>query len=287
MEDFMKKLLIAALMALCAGFTFALDTEEFVPSGSLSKYTRTDYTIVNKFGTTYRSASVKYVYNFDSLGRETECLGYNSKDVLVDKITYSYNSAGKLEGSTFNNADGKKIWSTKVEYDSQGRISSESEFDEGDKLAGKTIFEYNDKDVAKGKEPKTTESYYDGEGKLLVRTITTKDKQGKTSEVDRYYGDGSLDQRQLYTYQDNKLAQIEYIEDKAQTRTRKVYRYDSKGFLSEIQIYNSNNVLYQREIFKPDAQGNPTTISIYAVSEKFGGTVSELQTQSGFSYTYR
>ncbi len=283
----MKKLLIAAAMVALTGLAFAFDTEDFTLSGSLSKYTRTDYTIVSKFGTTYRSASVKYVHNFDTLGRETECLGYNSKDALVDKITYSYNSAGKLEGSLFANAEGKKLWSTKVEYDSSGRISSESEFDQEDKLAGKTIFEYNDKDVAKGKDTKVTESYYDGDGKLLTRTISTRDKQGKVTESCRYYGDGSLDQKDLYTYQDNKLTQIEYVESDGKTHSRHVYRYDTKGFLSEIQVYNSNNVLYQREIYKPDAQGNPTTISVYAVSEKFGGTVSELQTQSGFTYTYR
>lgn len=283
----MKKLLIAAAMVVFVGLAFAFETEEFTPSGSLSKYTRTDYTIVSKFGTTYRSASVKFVHNFDAAGRETECLGYNSKDTLIDKITYSYKSDGKLEASVFTNAEGKKIWRTTVEYDASGRISSESEFDEDDKLSGKTIYEYNDKDVAKGKDVKVTESYYNGDGKLLARTISTKDKQGKITEADRYYGDGNLDQRMVYTYQDNKLAQIEYIEIDGKTHSRCVYRYDTKGFLSEIQVYNSNNVLYQREIYKVDANGNPTTISTYAVSEKFGGTVSELQTQSGFSYTYR
>ena len=151
----------------------------------------------------------------------------------------------------------------------------------------KTIYEYNDKDVAKGKDVKVTESYYNGDGKLLARPLSTKDKQGKITEADRYYGDGNLDQRMVYTYQDNKLAQIEYIEIDGKAHSRCVYRYDTKGFLSEIQVYNSNNVLYQREIYKVDANGNPTTISTYAVSEKFGGTVSELQTQSGFSYTYR
>ena len=282
----MKKLLIAALLVVFGSLTFALDTD-FVPSGSLSKYSRTDYTIVSKFGTTYRSASVKLVHSFDSQGRETECLGYNAKDVLVDKITYSYNSAGKLEGSVFTNAEGKKIWRTTVEYDSNGRVSSESEFDGSDKLVGKTIYEYNDKDVAKGKDIKVTESYYDGDGKLLTRTISTLDKQGKVTEACRYFGDGNLDQKEVYTYQDGKLTQIEYIESDNKTRTRHVYRYDTKGFLSEIQVYNSNNVLYERKIYKPDTHGNPTTISVYAVSEKFGGTVSELQTQSGFTYTYR
>ena len=63
-----------------------------------------------------------------------------------------------------------------------------------------------------------------------------------------------------------------------------VYRYDESGALSEVQTYNASNVLCTREIYKNDSLGNPVRISVYAVAEKFGATVNELQSISEFAY---
>jgi hypothetical protein len=83
------------------------------------------------------------------------------------------------------------------------------------------------------------------------------------------------------------LAQIEYTDVGGQLTSKLVYRYDAKNVLTEIQTYNGKGVLYQREIYNSDTNGNPTKISVYLVSEKFGGTVNELQTQSTITYSYK
>ena len=284
----MKKILIALMAATVVAGAFAFDRNGFNPAGKLSTYTKTDYNIVSKFGSTYRSVAVKYVHDFNTAGVETACTGFNSKNAQVDRITYEYNDRNNLVSSTFYDGQNTMIWKTTLEYDTSNRLTAESEFDKDNRLSGKTIYEYNDKDVAKGKESKIVESYYDGNGKLLSRSITTMNAAGKPAELARYYGDGSLDQREIYSYNDyGVLSQIEYIEPDGKTKTKLVYRYDAgKGYLTEIDTYNANSVLYQREIYKNDGKGNPTSVSVYSVSEKFGGTVNELQKQSAYTYTY-
>ena len=284
----MKRILISVMAATMVAGAFAFDRASFTPAGSLSNYTKTDYNIVSKFGSTYRSVAVKYVHDYNAAGLETVCTGYNAKNALVDKITYEYNEKRLLVSSTFFDAQNTMIWKTTLEYDTSNRLTSESEFDKDNRLSGKTIYEYNDKEVSKGKEAKVIESYYDGNGKLLVRAISTMNPAGKPAEICRYYGDGSLDRKEVYSYNDyGVLSQVEYVEPDGKIKTKIVYRYDaSKGYLTEIDTYNANSVLYQREIYKNDTKGNPTSVSVYFVSEKFGGTLNELQQQSAYTYTY-
>ena len=125
----MKKILLFIAAAMVAASVSAYDTHSITPKGNISNYTKTNYTIVSKFGSTYRSVAVKYVHLYNNIGLETECTGYNAKDVMVDKVTYDYDAKYHLTSSTFYNAQNAIIWKTTNEYDTTGRITVENEYD--------------------------------------------------------------------------------------------------------------------------------------------------------------
>lgn len=277
----MKKLLIASLtVAFFASAAFSFDTDSFSPQGAVASYTKTEYTIVSKFGSTYRSPAVKYVHTFDSTGLEKECTGYNARDVITDRATFTYDISRRLTlvalYDSQNNAIGKKT----MEYTTDGRLKTESEYDGKENLTGRTIYDYA--------PAKVTESQYNGDGKLLRRIISTTNAQEKPLEVYTYYGNGALSQKELITYLENgALSQKEVYTSSGDLERKVVYRYDSDNMLSEIQTYDAENTLYERQIYKSDSHGNPTSVSTYSVAEKFGAITAELQEQTGIVYSYR
>ena len=276
----MKKTLLCAAIAFAACFAFSLDTANFVPNGDVSSYTKTDYSVTSKFGQYYRSVTSRHVHEYNDQGLKVSTSEYSVKDVLLDKIDYQYDDSGKLSSLEFYGPSGTVVWKTAYEYDAEGALKSESEYDAEGTLVGKTIYEY-----ASGK---TTESYYNGYGSLLERTFTLRDEDGKTTGVDRYYGDGTLENREVYTYlDDGRLSKVEYLDALDNLNERKVYVYDATtSFLSEIQTFNASGVVLERQQYKNDEKGNPTRVNVWKVFFKFGTTVNELQSITEYSYKY-
>lgn len=273
----MKKILALTLSAIIAGSCFALDTEAFVPAGNISSYTKTEFQVTSKFGDYFRAINAKHVHIFDGSGLKTETITYNAKDELVDKISYSYDTSRNLKAITWTDSTGNVGWTSSLEYQADGKIKSESEFTAGGKLTSKIMYKYNGLEV--------TESFYDGDGKLLSRSIKTVDANDNLLVCMDYFGDGSFDSKSVYTYLENgKLNTVEVFDDANVLISKTVYKYSSEGLLSEIHGYNGHNILVSRTIYKNDAKGNPTKISVYEISEKFGTIVNELQTISEYAY---
>lgn len=273
----MKKSILAFALFTAVTAAFALDSGSFTPKGSISSYTKTDYNVTSKFGDYFRSVNEKHVHVYSADGLVSESATYTARDELVDKITYKYDVSRNLVESVYSGADGVVIYKTQIEYQSDGKIKSESEYKEDGTLASKTIYKYED--------AKVTESFYDGEGKLLSRIITILGENGKPAEEKQYFADGSLSLKKVYTWLDAvTVSSIEEFDETDSFVKKHVYRYDESGALSEVQTYNPSNVLCTREIYKNDSLGNPVRISVYAVAEKFGATVNELQSISEFAY---
>ncbi|MCH5294295.1 MAG: hypothetical protein J1F14_00115 [Treponema sp.] len=273
----MKKTILALVVASMAISAFAHDSEKLLIKGRITSFTKTEYTVTTKFGDFFRSVSAKYVHVFDESGLETETSTYNGKDVLVDKMTYSYDSNRNLTSEILTDAGGNIICKIELEYLADGKVKTESEYDAKGNLTGKTIYKYDGKTV--------TESYYSGDGDLLSRTICTVDAENRPITMRSYDGDGRATESRSYTYLDNgSISQIENFNEYNARTARIVYRYDASGNISEIQTYNSLGILQQRDIYKVDAKGNPTKINVYLVAEKFGSTVNELQAITEYAY---
>lgn len=277
----MKKVLLIALAATFITGAFATESFAFKPAGRVTSYTQSEYNVSTKFGDYYRSPSSKFLHVLNAnTGLETEVDEYTTKDVLLSKVIYQYDSSLNLTATLYYNGKEELIWKTAVTYNADGTKKDESEFDKNGKLIGRTIFKYSDK--------KTDESYYDANGKLLEKTITKYDGS-RISEVVAYVGDGSLEERNVYHYNDlGKIINIEYYNEKNEYTGKKAWRYDEKGAVIEEQYFNKSNIVTQRDVYtyKNDVNGNPSRISSYVVAEKFGETTNELRFVTDYSYKY-
>lgn len=277
----MKKYLFAAALASLSFQLFAFDPNSVLKtSGKVQSYTKTDYTITEKFGDYYRTPKAKYVHNFDAEGRVVESLEYTNKDVLVDRIVYTYDANGNLTATTGYDADNKLSWKTVSTYDDKNVKTEESEFNSSDILVSRSIW----KNVA-GKQ--SDESYYNADGALLGKIITKFDDLNRETEVCNYAAAGTLDVKKVYTYNEaGRLSETAYINSDGIITSRVVIRFDEKYNVTEEQSYNKENKLFKRKIFKYDDKGNVTRTTTYSVSEKFGGTATELIDINEYSYVY-
>ena len=141
----MKKIIFAVAAAVMATSLYAFDEVlELKTVGSVTEYTKTDYTITEKFGDYYRSPRAKYVHVFDSTGKQVESDEFTSKDTLVDKLLYNYDTAGKLASTVCTDNDGKIQWKSIYTYDENGNKIDESQYNANDELVNRSIFKYVD-----------------------------------------------------------------------------------------------------------------------------------------------
>jgi antitoxin component YwqK of YwqJK toxin-antitoxin module len=274
----MKKIVISALAFVLSFSVFAQGMPEFVPSGRISSYTKTTYSVTSKFGDYFRSVSEKETHALKG-GVETDVSFYNSKDEITKKISTSFGTAKRISARDFSDMTSGATLHTEFEYGDDGNLKTETVTDAASgSLGAKTIYKYED--------GKTVKNLYDKDGKLLERTIFTLNDDGKTTEEVVYFGDGFLNVSRKFIYNDDgKISIVETFDGNSVSVSKLVFRYDSSKFLTEVQHYSGDGKLRERHIYKNDALGNPTRISYYNVAEKFGTTVNELVLIEDFSYT--
>lgn len=278
----MKKLhlVLACALALSAN-AFCFDINSINLQGSIGSLTQTDYTVSTKFGDYFRTPSEKTVYIYNSQGLLTEKGLYTAKDVLIEKTSYSYNISMYLTQEVTSDANGTPTEKTTYEYTTDGQLSSISTYNGSGELTCKVIYKYTAAPNAQ-----VTESVYNGEGALTSRCIIKLNGQGIPEEEAFYFADGTLDERRKYTYQDDGLcSKAEVYDAEGKIKATEEYKYTGKA-LTEIQLLNENGVLFERTLIKTDSKGNPTSVNVYSVAEKFGSIVNELQSISAFSYKY-
>lgn len=276
----MKKILLTAAVAVIASSLYAFDKDSSLNIvGTVGEYTKTEYSISQKFGDFYRVMKAKYVHSFTAGGKEAESIELTSRDSVVDKISLSYNASGNIASKVCTDAEGKVQWEVTYAYDGAGNKIDESEFNAGGVLTIRSIIKNTPK--------QSDESFYNTDGVLCGKTITKFDDSGKISEIFQYNAEGTLDVKQAYTYNETgKLSEVQYTDCDENQIKRVVYRFDAGSAVTEKQTYNAVNKLAIREIYKYDSTGNVSKITTYAVAEKFGTTVNELIAISEYSYKY-
>lgn len=277
----MKKTLLTVTLAALALSAFAYDDSAFItPIGAIKQYTKTDYSITEKFGDYYRSPKAVYTHTFNAAGLETESSELSNKNVLVDRLVYEYNSSRKRTTQTCYDADGKVSWKVVSTYDASGNKTDESEYNASNILTSKSIYKY-----VPGKQ--IEESYYNADGALLWKSISKLDDLKRIAEVNQYYAEGNLDEKRVYVYNEaGKLSELDFYDNTGAMTKKTVYRFDDNSVITEEQTYNSANKLSERVIYKYDGSGNIVKTTTYTVSDKFGATVNELTSISEYTYAY-
>ena len=277
----MRKIIgVCAVVALAARLCAFDDDLGLNTTGSVAEYTKIDYTITEKFGDYYRSPKAKYIHIFDASGRQVESDELTSRDMIVDKLLYNYDTEGRVSSTVCTDGDGKIQWKNIYTYDENGNRSDESQYNANDELVNRSIFKYVG-------ENQIEEAFYNADGALLGKFITKLDDKGRKAELAQYNEEGSLEVRQTYSYNDaGKLSEVAYSDVLGRMVRKTVYRFDASYSVTEEQTYNAQNKLAVRVIFKYDAYGNVTKATTYNVAEKFGTTVNELAGIVEYTYKY-
>lgn len=275
----MKKIGLLLSFAALSASLYAFDTSATLTvKNGTREYTKTTYTITEKFGDYYRSPAAKYVHVFDANGRETESTELTNKDALVDKVTYEYDANGRLTTTTCTDADGKISWKIVTTYDANGNKVDESQYNTGNILANKSIWKHAGS--------QSEESYYNADGALLSKTIIKYDDKNREAEIVQYSADGNLEEKRVFAYNDaDKLSEVTYF-NAADAQVKKiVYRFDANYAITEEQTYNAANKVVLRVIYKYDENDNIARTTTYNIAEKFGTTVNELIDIKDYAYS--
>jgi len=280
LEVIMKKLLTAVgITGSVLLFPVFSDSPFFKVNGQIKNYTKTDYTITQKFGDYFRTPDTKYVHNLNADGRETDISQFNASGSLINKITYVYDDKGKTVSQTGTDASNITEWKVLYTYDDKGIKTEESEYGKDNTLSGKSIFKYPDTSQCE-------ESYYNGQGALIWKNISRFDEKGRKTEAYQYFADGSLDEKQAFIYNENGiLVEIDNYDANGRQIRRVKYRFGSDGTITETQTDDMKNNAETREFYKYDDSGNLSKVTTYTVAHKFGTIVNELTDMSEYTYT--
>lgn len=276
----MKKLILAVSFAFSGLALSAYDiVSATAPKGFVRSVTRTDYTVVSKFGEYFRTPEVKFVDVYNAAGLRTESSELTARGVLVNKIRNEYDAAGVLQSQTGFDGDGAQIWKNVITY-ANGLKTDSSEYGKDGALRGKTVYAYSGSSL-------TEETSYDADGKIVWK-IVYQYNAGRPEAENEYFGDGSLDERRVFSYTpEGRRGDISYYDAGGALTRKDVFRYGADGSLGEITTYGSDGkTVTERLLIKYDAAGNISRTTTYHVAVKFGSVMNEMTEMTEISCQY-
>ena len=276
----MKKIITALCVASIGASLFAYDiASEFQVKGAAKSVTRTDFSVVSKFGEYFRTPSTKILYTLDGSGKTVESSELTARDSVINKIKNTYDASGNLTELNGFDGDGAQLWHSVVTY-KNGVKNDISEYGKDNVLKTKTIYGYADSKLSE-------ETLYNSEGVLVEKTVYKYDDKKRLSTVDIYFDDGTLFQEKQITYNDSgKKDTVSYFNARGVLTSKCVFRYAANGSLNEVTTYGQDNQTTSRQLVKYDSNGNITRITTYSVARKFGTTVNEMTEMSEYAYAY-
>lgn len=274
----MKKLLAFFFASALFTSMFAQEIYSYIPlKGNVKKITQIDYVITAKFGNYFRTPDLKTIHTFDSNGNETSITEVTTKDVVISKISNTFDATDKLIEQVAYDTDEEQIWKNVITYKNDLKADM-SEYGKDDLLKSKTIYIY-DNDLL------VDETGYNGDGKLMWKNVYTYEGNVLT-KLCHYDSDGQLEESETYTYaEDGSFDSITSYDAYDDETTTLIFRYTG-SVISELLTYTAENKLISRVLVKYDSTGNVIKLSEYEVAEKFGTTVNELCNMTDFVYEY-
>lgn len=276
----MKKIISLLSISLIGFSIFAYDiVTDMQLKGVVKNVTRTDFSIASKFGEYFRTPSAKFIYLYDSFGKQIETTELTPRDAVSNKIKNTFDSYGNITEQVCFDADGNEIWKIIISY-SGGVKSSASGYGKEGILKSKTVYSYIEKKLSE-------ETYYNGSGAIVWKVIYKYNDKNQIETEDEYFGDGYLDEERQFSYTESgKNDTISYFDGNRILKHKDIFRYNSDGILTEIITYTPDNKIKVRKLIKYDETGNIIKITTYNVNKKFGTTLNEMMDMTEFSYSY-
>lgn len=207
--------------------------------GKVKTFKITPYKLVDYFGKITKGNKQDFwkgdvVIVFDEQGYKKENNTYNKVGQLSQKVIYRYDEKGKRTSRDLYNSYGKLQMKFLYVYDNKGFKTAYNSYSPTGEL--------NDSYLYKN----------DAKGRMLDETWIKKDK--------------SFGSKYTYDYdaKTGKLAKMcQYTSSETQVDNCTTYKYDKMGRISEIEIYNSNNIPTRKSVITYDDKGNEKEIKYY------------------------
>jgi YD repeat-containing protein len=199
---------------------------------------------------------------------------FNQRGDVVHKITrdmyfevkkeefFSYDADGRMLESTISHANGKQI-TVRYKYDSNGLLIGMTESNNLDSQKINGTYSYD----RSGNMTELVKRRADGS--LCGRITYSYDSRGNKIQETSYNENNYIDQRANYSYdRDGNKIEIEVILNKRDgiLGERKVVKYEPKGGMAKIMLYNRHNKLIKEQTIKKwkyDNNGNAVEAYIY------------------------
>lgn len=217
----------------------------------------------------------KRKYKYDSLGNLIEDILYNENGVMIRKSAYKYDMKGNIvEEINFdrdiinklskeyvvkniNPNNFQHMLTTKIsyKYDARGNKTEESTFFPPDSFSNKLVYKYN----LKGNP--IEDIFYDSKGIVNWKRTYKYDSKGREIEYfSNQYGERRKEKYTLkYGLNGFPIERIDYQPDKFFNLIpydKITYKYDSNGYPSGMNVYDSKGNLSSRVTNVYDDRGN-------------------------------
>ena len=221
-----------------------------------------------------------YLKVFNDKGFLTEEIHYDAADKIVNMRKLAYGENGLLASEEIYKGEtlSEKILCA---YDDRRRIVRREVFDNAGKAKSKVEYAYN------AERNETDEDMYDNTGKLAAKFVD-KYENGLLMERAKYWGGGSLAQKEYYTYGNNdKLIELASFKGKDESFDKKTrYEgYEGENYTAKTS-YDVNDEKTETTFYAYDKAGHllaqvtyvnsrPAPIPIPPVGEATEATASE------------
>ena len=154
--------------------------------GNVKSVTKTNYNIALKFGDYFRTPNSKFVFTYDSNGKQIESTELTPRDVVVNKVNSTYDASGNLVEQVGFDGENVQLFKSVVTY-KNGVKADTSEYGKEGLLKSKTIYTYDGTKL-------TDETYYNAEGAIVWKIIYSYNAKNQLEKETEYFADGSFRQ---------------------------------------------------------------------------------------------
>jgi len=219
-------------------------------------------------------ATEKRVLERDDSGKLLKETKYYSGDP-GEHTEYSYNSQGEpIERKNFDE-EGNFISRDVFNYDDKGGLTEQVSFDEKEKVLSKVTY-------ATGGDKSIEQCEYDGNNKLLSRTILKFNDAGKEISSTQTTPEGKLVSGIVTLYDERGNATERQYKDFYSKVIR--YQYDEHDRCTMQELFDGNGMLMRKNIYEFDEQGNLSREQTYEMDTSRGGRDKHFETRYEYEF---
>lgn len=163
--------------------------------------------------------------------------GTMSRGEILERLQTDYNAKGQRRSMTYLSQAEDVIFRSRYKHDGFGLTTLEQIVDNNEQVIGRTYYVYN--------------------ANLTLTETYVEDQERQ------------IENRILFKYDENgRVRERSYNDPLNEVYRREVYTLNGRGLVSKTQIFNRQKVKFQEIRYEYDANGNPTTKTLFDYTEE-------------------